>query len=269
MYYIGNTHVHDVLAEFLIAHGYDSANEEALGYASKLCTKYDPSKQSKYVMTYDDDDTVVRIPDKPVAEGKNVYRGFMFAPGVDRKASKAMIDRFYSEALAEPVGKIITSNEHSLKRAADTWGYDKCQLGKELLDRARNKKYKDWFDAWNDNSQENYNHIVELATNLIGYLRCKETVEGNVYSYSYKDSVFFRVDLDEGMVDFPVCNAVIKEIADEKHMDNPLLGFACGFMTVDRYIYGPAQGMYNMFYAFSRGYMVSQYPETREWIKVK
>jgi hypothetical protein len=143
------------------------------------------------------------------------------------------------------------------------------QLGKELLDRARNKKYKDWFDAWNDNSQENYNHIVELATNLIGYLRCKETVEGNVYSYSYKDSVFFRVDLDEGMVDFPVCNAVIKEIADEKHMDNPLLGFACGFMTVDRYIYGPAQGMYNMFYAFSRGYMVSQYPETREWIKVK
>lgn len=268
MYYIGDTHVHDALAKFLIAHGYDSANAKALGYGSKLCTKYDPSKKSNYVITYDDDDTVVRIPDEPVADGKNVYRGFMFAPGVSKKASKAMIDRFYSEALAEPVGKIITSKEHSLLRDAETWGYDRCQLGKALIDRAKHKKYQDWFDAWNDRSQENYNYIVELATNLIGYLRCKETVEGNVYSYSYKDSVFFRVDLDKGMVDFPVCNAVIKEIADKKHMDNPLLGFACGFMSVDRYIYGPAQGMYHMFFAFSRGYMVSQYPETREWIKV-
>lgn len=268
MYYIGDTIVHDALAEFLIAQGYDSANADALGYGSKLCTEYDPSKQSKYLMTYDDDDTVVRIPDEPVAKGKNVYRGFMFAPGVDRKASKAMIDRFYTEALAEPVGKIITSKERSLNHDAETWGYDKCQLGKALLDRARNTKYKNWFDEWNDKSQENYNHIVEHVTGLIGYLKCTETVEGNVYSYSYKDSVFFRVNLDEDEVDFPACNSMLKELGEKKHMDNPLLGFACGFVSVDRYIYGPAQGMYNMFFNFARGYMYSKYPETREWIKV-
>ena len=31
---------------------------------------------------------------------------------------------------------------------------------------------------------------------------------------------------------------------------------------------GPAQGMYNMFLAFDKGYMVSHYPESRGWFKI-
>ena len=74
------------------------------------------------------------------------------------------------------------------------------------------------------------------------------------------------VKLDDGVVEFPACSELLKEMADRKHMDNPLLGFGLAFCAVDRYLYGPAQGMYGMFFQFAKGYMVSHYPETREWI---
>jgi hypothetical protein len=185
---------------------------------------------------------------------------------VDRKAATGLVDRFYRDALAEPGGKIVTSQEHTFNEHAKDWHYDACKIGQALGDRIKNKKYKDWFDAWNDRSQEHYDHIVEHVNDLVHRLKCTESVDGNAFRYSYKDTVFFLVDLDKGVVEFPACSALIKEMADRKHMDNPLLGFGLAFCAVDRYIYGPAQGMYGMFFQFAKGYLVSHYPETWEWI---
>lgn len=150
---------------------------------------------------------------------------------------------------------------------------DESKLGPALIERQSNKKYRDAFDKWNDNSLEHYKFILYHVNNLIKILRCTETVEDSVYSYSYKDAVLFKVDLKKGEIDFPVCNEVIAYIQQSVRgngevKDNPLIGFALGFLIVDRHIYGPAQGMYNMFMQFDKGYLVSHYPETREWLKI-
>jgi len=270
--YIGDTLIRDSLGEFLLSRGITEANGTFLGYGeeSRCHTKFEPKGHAVYRMFYDDDKddpvTFVLIPEHPVDDEEISYRGFLFAPGVDREASKELIDRFYRDALAEPVGKIVTSAEHTMAEHAKKWHYEKCKIGQALINRATNKKYTDWFDEWNDRSQEHYDRIVSHVNDLIYRLKCTETVDGNTYSYSYKDTVFYRVDLDKGEVEFPACTSLLQEVASRKHMDNPLLGFALGFCSVDRYIYGPAQGMYGMFFHLAKGYMVSHYPETREWI---
>jgi hypothetical protein len=122
-------------------------------------------------------------------------------------------------------------------------------------------------------SDENYTHMLWHVNDLLNVLRCTETVENGVFSYSYKDSVFFRADLQANNVEFPVYSQMMAQLkkdaaAKDGLVNDPLFGFALGFVSVDRYIYGPAQGMYNMFFAFDKGYMVSHYPESRGWFKI-
>lgn len=270
--YIEDTMIRDALGKFLLSRGITEANAEFLGYGTgSMChTKHRPGENFTYRMFYEDDNddplTYVNIPDTPTDDPETSYRGFLLPPEVDRKAATGLVDRFYRDALAEPVGKIVTSQEHTFNEHSKNWHYDACKIGQALGDRIKNKKYKDWFDEWNDRSQEHYDHIVAHVNGLVHQLKCTESDDGNVFTYSYKDTVFFLVDLDKGVVEFPACSALIKEMADRKHMNNPLLGFGLAFCAVDRYIYGPAQGMYGMFFQFAKGYMVSHYPETREWI---
>lgn len=151
---------------------------------------------------------------------------------------------------------------------------DNSKLGPALVERLCNKKGTgDLIETMCDRSEENYKHILWHVNSLLSTLRCTETAENGVFSYSYKDSVFFRVDLKSNNVDFPVCNQMIAQLkkdatAKDGLVNDPLFGFALGFLNVDRYIYGPAQGMYNMFFMFDKGYMVSHYPESRGWFKI-
>ena len=272
--YIGDELIRDTLGEFLLSRGITEANAEFLGYGSKCYVErrklhlgHRPGENSTHRMFYEDDPlTYVNIPDTPADDPETSYRGFLLSPEVDRNAAIGLVDRFYRDALAEPVGRIVSDQEHTMARHSKEWNYDKCKIGQALIDRVKNQKYKDWFDEWNDRSQEHYDYIVAHVNDLIYRLKCTESVDGNTYTYSYKDTVFFLVKLDDGVVEFPACSELIKEMADRKHMDNPLLGFGLAFCAVDRYIYGPAQGMYGMFFQFAKGYLLSHYPETREWI---
>ena len=146
------------------------------------------------------------------------------------------------------------------------WGYSKSALGRALLKRATTRTYDSWLEAWSDMSLEHYDRIVDFVNVLLTQLHCTESVEDSIYRYMYKDSVLFESDLDT--VTFPALNAIIHEFGERKPeiLDNPLLGFLMGFRSVDSHIYGPAQGLYTMYVNFYVGYLISHYPETREWL---
>ena len=149
---------------------------------------------------------------------------------------------------------------------------DNSKLGIALMERLSNTRSGSERIS-TGGSNENYTHMLWHVNNLLNVLRCTETAENGVFSYSYKDSVFFRADLQANNVEFPVCSQMIAQLkkdaaAKDGLVNDPLFGFALGFFSVDRYIYGPAQGMYNMFLAFDKGYMVSHYPESRGWFKI-
>ena len=173
----------------------------------------------------------------------------------------------YTNASPKHAKKIKTSTtDVDMAKHDAEWGYSKSALGRALLKRATTRTYDSWLEAWCDKSLEHYDRIVNFVNVLLTQLHCTESVEGSTYRYMYKDSVLFESNLD--VVTFPALNAILHEFAEPKPeiLDNPLLGFLMGFLSVDSHIYGPAQGLYNMYIEFYTGYLVSHYPETREWL---
>lgn len=265
--YIEDHQIYKPICQLLLDQGYTEANGENLDQFYSMDETNDT-----YRIRYRHprgNNKGADIPKKPmdvIPEDIELYRGFIIRDTDDRKSKIAFIETFYKDALTAPTSKILTSNEHTMKCHNEQWGYSKSKLGQHLLQKALGKTYDNWFNQMNDMSLEHYDHIVAFVNSLTGHLHCTESVDGNTYRYTYKDAVLFEAN-DE-IVTFPAINAILKQFnnKDPEILDNPLLGFLEGFLAVSPHCYGPAQGRYNMYYSFYVGYLISHYPESREWL---
>ena len=259
-----NFPIAEEIGKLLIAQGYTEANGDNLlgfivkDYDGKVYVAHSKSLPGNLFLPGKAMDTV--------PEGVEIYRGFIIWKPEDRAEQSQVIDEFYRDATQAPTGKILTSLEHTMLKHDRTWGYSKNKLGKALLEKASKTTHDSWFDAWNDMSLEHYDHIVSFVNSLIESLRCTESVDGDTYRYAYRDAVLFEANMDA--VTFPVLNDILADFQDRKPemLDNPLLGFLTGFLAIDSHIYGPAQGLYRIHLNFCVGYLLSHYPETREWL---
>ena len=268
--YIEDHQIYKPICQLLIAQGYTEANGKNLDQSYRMEDIGD-TYRIHYCKAVNDN-CYADIPKKPmdvIPEDIELYRGFIIRNTNNRDSKVAFIEQFYTDALATPTSKILTSKEHTMKHHDEQWGYSKSKLGQHLLQKALNKTYNNWFDRMNDSSLEHYDHIVAFVDALMTRLRCTESMEDGTYRYTYKDAVLFEANDDS--VTFPALNAILEKYRnhDPELLDNPLLGFLKGFLAVDPICYGPAQGRYKMFYSFYVGYLISHYPETREWLIIQ
>ena len=178
-----------------------------------------------------------------------------------RKALEKSVERRKAIEAKEPPAKE--------KKDTDPWGYKVTQLGKCMLERLRNKKPQGVLESLMDCSEEQFNFLADFARSLTKLLGCTEKVEkkktATKFTYSYKKTALCVVTMsDRPFVAFPCMDEYTTNRPVERYADNPLLPFFCGFLQVDTHIYGPAQGLYQVYYAMLRGYLVSRFPETRE-----
>ena len=151
------------------------------------------------------------------------------------------------------------------------WHYRDTKLGLFLIEQLENKKpAKNWFDAWNDISAEQFNHVASFASRIVRWLELVESINGDsdgvrLYQYSYNDTVLFQVNVHNGgyTLEFPCMNEILGTDQIKRYADNPLLPFLAFYACFDTHIYGPAQGLYGLYYQMLMGYMVYKYPETR------
>ena len=150
------------------------------------------------------------------------------------------------------------------------WGYHDTKLGKFLIDKLTHKeKPKDLFDMWNDRSTENFNHLASFARRVVCGLKADESVRAEpdnktIYQYSYKDKVLLAVVIYNGNYTllFPCMNDIVDGDL-RRYADNPLFPFLEFFLGFDTSIYGPQQGLYNLYLHMLMGYLVHKFPETR------
>lgn len=165
--------------------------------------------------------------------------------------------------------KDIEAKEPPAKKDTDPWGYKVTQLGKYLRERLRNKKPQGLLECLMDCSEEQFNYLADFARSLTKMLGCTEKVEKKKtvtkFTYSYKTTALCVVTMsDRPFVEFPCMNEYTSDYPVKRYADNPLLPFFCGFLQVDTHIYGAAQGLYKVYHAMLRGYLVNRFPETRE-----
>lgn len=142
-------------------------------------------------------------------------------------------------------------------------------MGKCLLGRLRNKKSQGIFESLMDCSEEQFNFLADFARSLTKSLGLTEYVEElksvTKFTYAYKKTDLCVVAIsDRPLVMFPSMDEYTKDFPVKRYTDNPLLPFLCAFFQIDTHIYGPAQGLYKVYYAMLRGYLICRYPETRD-----
>lgn len=157
----------------------------------------------------------------------------------------------------------------SEKREEDQWGYKTTKLGKYMLERLRNNKPQGLLESLMDCSEEQFNFLADFARSLTKLLGCTEKVDKKKtetkFTYSYNKTVLCVVTMsDRPRVLFPCMDEYTEDFPVKRYADNPLLPFLCAFFNIDTHIYGPAQGLYNVYYAMLWGYLICNYPETRE-----
>lgn len=161
--------------------------------------------------------------------------------------------------------------EERQKYEFERWGYHATKLGEYLIDRLTHKEEpKNWFDAWNDRSEEQFNHLASLVRSVVKGLTLNETVkeeddDRRIYQYSYNDTVLLQVVIHKGnyILEFPCMDEIVGGDRT-RYADNPLLPFLAFYSKFDTYIYGPQQGLYELYYQMLMGYMVYKFPETRD-----
>ena len=125
------------------------------------------------------------------------------------------------------------------------------------------------FDSLMDCSEEQFNFLADFARSLTKSLGLTENVEKlksvTKFTYAYKKTDICVVAISERpTVMFPCMDEYTKDLPVKRYADNPLLPFLGAFFQIDTHIYGPAQGLYKVYYAMLRGYLICRYPETRE-----
>ncbi len=196
---------------------------------------------------------------KPVKAEKPKYKAVFEKIAERRKALEKSVKR----------RKAIEDKKQPAKKDTDPWGYKVTKLGKCLLERLRNKKPQGILESLMDCSEEQFNFLADFARSLTKSLGLTENVEKlksvTKFTYAYKKTAICVVAITERpLVMFPCMDEYTKDLPVKRYADNPLLPFLSAFFQIDTHIYGPAQGLYKVYYAMLRGYLICRYPETRE-----
>ena len=170
-----------------------------------------------------------------------------------------------------PVPAKPEKREEKSEEEKDSWGYKETKLGKHLLARLKKHKPKGLFEALTDCTQEQFNYLADFSRSLVKLLDLRETVtkpknkpDDTKFVYSFKGEELCVVAMSDKRpcVFFPCMYFYTKDFPVKRFADNPLLPFLCGFFQIDTHIYGPAQGLYQVYFALLRGYLICHYPET-------